>query len=88
MRVLLHSRDVSVYRLQLMALQQGTRLGAYEIVSSLGAGGMGEAYRPRDTKLQRDVTLKVLPDTMARDAQRVALFDDKARVLLSSTMTT
>lgn len=88
MRVLLHSRDVSVYRLQLMALQQGTRLGAYEIVSSLGAGGMGEAYRPRDTKLQRDVTLKVLPNTMARDAQRVALFYDEARVLLSSTMTT
>jgi serine/threonine protein kinase len=88
MRVLLHSRDVSVYRLQLMALQQGTRLGAYEIVSSLEAGGMGEPYRARDTKLQRDVTLKVLPDTMARDAQRVALFDDKARVLLSSAMTT
>jgi eukaryotic-like serine/threonine-protein kinase len=57
-----------------MALQQGTRLGAYEIISALGAGGMGEVHRARDTKLQRDVALKILPATMAR-------FDDETRVL-------
>ena len=55
-----------------MALQVGTRLGVYEIISPLGAGGMGEVYRARDTRLQRDVALKILPETMARDAQRMA----------------
>jgi len=54
-----------------MALQQGTRLGAYEILPPLGVGGMGEVYRARDTKLQRDVALKILPMAMARDAQRM-----------------
>ena len=55
-----------------MALQAGSKLGPYEILSPLGAGGMGEVYRARDTKLQRDVALKILPETMARDAQRMA----------------
>jgi eukaryotic-like serine/threonine-protein kinase len=66
-----------------MALQQGTRLGAYEIISPLGAGCMGEVYRARDTKLQRDVALKILPETMARDAQRMARFEREAQVLAS-----
>ena len=56
-----------------MMLETGTKLGPYEILSALGAGGMGEVFRGRDTKLQRDVALKILPETMARDAQRMAL---------------
>ena len=57
----------------------GTKLGPYEIISPLGAGGMGEVYRARDTKLQRDVALKILPEIMARDAQRMAQFEREAR---------
>ena len=50
-----------------MALVAGTRIGPYEVVSRIGAGGMGEVYRARDTKLQRDVALKVLPTRRASD---------------------
>jgi eukaryotic-like serine/threonine-protein kinase len=64
-------------------LTAGEKIGSYEIVSSLGAGGMGEVYRARDTKLQRDVALKILPETMARDAQRMARFEREAQVLAS-----
>ena len=53
-----------------MSLTPGTRLGPYEIVSPLGAGGMGEVYRARDTKLNRDVAIKVLPESFAHDADR------------------
>jgi serine/threonine protein kinase len=52
-------------------LVQGTTLGSYEIVSLLGAGGMGEVYRGRDPRLGRDVAIKVLPDDTARDAERI-----------------
>ena len=48
-----------------MALETGSRLGSYEIVSLLGAGGMGEVYRARDTKLGREVAIKVLPDSLS-----------------------
>ena len=50
-----------------MAFEKGKKLGAYEIVAPLGAGGMGEVYRARDSKLKRDVAIKVLPEAFARD---------------------
>jgi eukaryotic-like serine/threonine-protein kinase len=61
----------------------GTRLGPYEIVSSLGSGGMGEVYRARDLKLGREVALKILPETFAADAERLARFQREAQVLAS-----
>jgi eukaryotic-like serine/threonine-protein kinase len=66
-----------------MALSIGTRLGPYEIVAPLGAGGMGEVYRARDTKLGRDVALKILPDTFTHDPERLARFRREAQVLAS-----
>jgi serine/threonine protein kinase/Tol biopolymer transport system component len=61
----------------------GRRLGAYEVVARIGAGGMGEVYRARDTRLQRDVALKVLPDLFLRDPERLARFQREALVLAS-----
>src|SRR5271154_687042 len=66
-----------------MPLQKNTRLGSYEILTPIGAGGMGEVYRARDSKLGRDVALKVLPDAFARDADRIARFQREAKVLAS-----
>jgi eukaryotic-like serine/threonine-protein kinase len=66
-----------------MALSAGTRLGPYEILTPQGAGGMGEVYRARDIKLQRDVALKVLPDEFARDPDRMARFRREAELLAS-----
>ncbi len=66
-----------------MPLTAGTRLGAYEILSPLGAGGMGEVYRARDPKLGRDVAIKVLPEALAQDAERLARFEREARSLAS-----
>src|SRR5690349_16526596 len=66
-----------------MPLPTGTRLGVYEILAPIGAGGMGEVYRARDTKLGRDVALKVLPESFARDLERMARFEREAQVLAS-----
>ncbi len=64
-----------------MPLATGTRLGAYEIVAAIGAGGMGEVYQARDTRLNRDVALKVLPEAFAADGDRVARFEREAKTL-------
>jgi len=66
-----------------LALTPGARLGPYEILSPLGAGGMGEVYRARDTKLNRDVALKILPATFADDPDRLGRFHREAQVLAS-----
>src|SRR5271166_6810155 len=66
-----------------MSLASGTRLGPYEILAPIGAGGMGEVYRARDTKLCRDVALKILPEAFAHDADRMARFQREAQVLAS-----
>jgi Tol biopolymer transport system component len=64
-----------------MALTAGTTLGPYEIQSPLGAGGMGEVYRARDTRLARDVAIKVLPESFASDADRLRRFEQEARAI-------
>ena len=64
-----------------MALAPGTRLAHYEIVSALGAGGMGEVYRARDTTLDREVALKILPASFASDPERLMRFEREARTL-------
>ena len=66
-----------------MTLAAGCRLGAYEVIALLGTGGMGEVYRARDTRLNRDVALKILPDAFALDAERLARFRREAQVLAS-----
>jgi serine/threonine-protein kinase len=64
-----------------MALEADARLGPYEIFAPLGAGGMGEVYCARDTKLDRDVAIKVLPSALAPDPERLARFEREAKVL-------
>ena len=66
-----------------MSLQAGTRLGPYEIVAPLGAGGMGEVYRARDTRLGREVAIKGLPEAFAKHPERLARFEGEARLLAS-----
>ena len=66
-----------------MALAAGARLGAYEILSALGSGGMGEVYRARDTRLKREVAIKVLPEAFVQDADRLARFRREAELLAS-----
>jgi serine/threonine-protein kinase len=66
-----------------MDLSPGTRLGPYEILAAIGAGGMGEVYRARDTKLGRDVAIKILPELFTADPDRLARFQREAQVLAS-----
>src|SRR4249920_3740476 len=66
-----------------MTLSAGTRFGAYDVVALLGVGGMGEVYRAKDSKLHREVALKVLPDLWANDPDRLARFQREAEVLAS-----
>src|SRR5450755_324870 len=64
-----------------MPLAAGTKLGPYEILAPIGAGGMGEVYKARDTKLDRDVAIKVLPAALAQGPERLARFEREAKVL-------
>src|ERR1051326_4126283 len=66
-----------------MPLAAGTKLGSYEIIGPLGKGGMGEVYRGKDTKLDREVAIKILPVALARDPDRLARFEREAKVLAS-----
>jgi eukaryotic-like serine/threonine-protein kinase len=66
-----------------MVLTAGSKLGVYEILSPIGAGGMGEVYRARDTQLDRDVAIKVLPEALAQDPERLARFKREAKLLAS-----
>src|SRR3974390_1068372 len=62
-----------------MPLATGTKLGPYEILAPLGAGGMGEVYRARDMRLGRDVAVKILPESFAREGDRLRRFEQEAR---------
>ena len=62
-----------------MVVSAGSRLGPYEILSALGAGGMGEVYRARDTRLDRDVAVKVLPSSLSGEPDRLRRFEQEAR---------
>src|SRR5687767_2640026 len=64
-----------------MNIRAGTRLGPYDIVSQIGAGGMGEVFRARDARLNRDVAIKLLPVAFARDVERVARFRREAQLV-------
>ncbi|MEE8184104.1 MAG: protein kinase, partial [Acidobacteriota bacterium] len=64
-----------------MSLEAGKKLGPYEIIEPIGAGGMGEVYRARDTKLERDVAIKVLPAHLADDPERLARMQREAQLL-------
>src|SRR6202023_1425482 len=66
-----------------MTLKSGTRLGQYEIVGAIGAGGMGEVYQAHDTKLGREVAIKVLPAAFVNNGERLARFQREARMLAS-----
>ncbi|MGA9558254.1 MAG: serine/threonine protein kinase, partial [Terriglobales bacterium] len=64
-----------------MPLTSGTKLGPYEILAPIGAGGMGEVYRARDTRLGREVALKILPSSFTSDADRLRRFEQEARAV-------
>ena len=69
-----------------MGLSPGTRLANFEITGSLGAGEMGEVYRARDTKLGREVAIKVLPESFAQDEERLVRFEREAKTLASASL--
>jgi len=75
--------EAHIRRETVLTLQAGTHLGPYEILSLLGVGGMGEVYRARDSKLDRDVAIKVLPEAFARDKERLLRFEREAKLLAS-----
>src|ERR1700726_3681915 len=64
-----------------MALSPGGKLGPYEIIAAIGAGGMGEVYRAKDTRLGRDVAIKVLPEALVKDLDRLRRFEQEARTI-------
>jgi serine/threonine protein kinase len=64
-----------------MALSPGNKLGPYEIIAAIGAGGMGEVYRAKDTRLGRDVAIKVMPEALVKDADRLRRFEQEARTV-------
>jgi eukaryotic-like serine/threonine-protein kinase len=64
-----------------MTISTGTKLGSYEITGAIGAGGMGEVYQAHDTKLGRDVAIKVLPEAFAHDSERLSRFQREAKML-------
>jgi eukaryotic-like serine/threonine-protein kinase len=65
-------------------LNTGTQLGSYEVLSQMGAGGMGDVHKAHDTKLGRDVAIKVFPDALARDADRLSRFQREAKMLAAA----
>ena len=71
------------YNLRHLALSPGSRLGVYEITAQIGEGGMGEVYRATDRKLKREIAIKILPPSLAGDADRLARFQREAEVLAS-----
>src|SRR5271156_311526 len=66
-----------------MSLAPGTHVGPFEVLASIGAGGMGEVYRARDHRLDRDVAIKILPAALAQDPERLARFEREAKLLAS-----
>src|SRR5687767_4990724 len=77
------ARDANRYTSGRLALTPGTRLGVYEVTAQIGQGGMGEVYRATDTKLKRQVAIKILPPSLAADHDRLARFQREAEVLAS-----
>ncbi len=80
-RSIASSRIIHAFHIKPVSLAPGTRLGPYEVVAQIGVGGMGEVYRATDTNLKRDVAIKVLPASVAGDAERLARFQREAEVL-------
>src|SRR4029077_1683197 len=76
-------RLVGIITTNRLNLSPGTRLGSYEVTAQIGEGGMGQVYRARDTKLNRDVALKILPDAFVSDPDRLARFTREAQTLAS-----
>src|SRR6202034_1507499 len=73
--------STGIYNVAHMTIASGTKLGPYEIIAPLGAGGMGEVYRARDTRLGREVALKVLPSSFSNDPDRLRRFEQEARAV-------